>query len=58
MAKLVGCPGCGEVRPEDEWDVDVRDMGLRETRLGTAQVNSFGYRCSNCGTNWGHAGGA
>lgn len=48
------CPGCDRMKPESEWEVDVRDLGIRETRYGTAQVNSVGFRCRECGTVWGH----
>ena len=48
------CPGCGTTKPEEEWPVDVRDLGVRETVYGEAQVNSVGFRCDSCGTVWGH----
>lgn len=48
------CPGCGLTKAEEEWEVDIKDMGVRETTFGMAQVNSFGFRCPDCGTVWGH----
>lgn len=55
--KLTGertCPGCGLTKPEGEWAIDIKDLGVRETMFGKGQVNSFGFRCEACGTVWGH----
>ena len=49
------CPGCGDTKPEEEWPVDVKDLGKMFTTLGTVvQVTSVGFRCPDCGTTWGH----
>lgn len=52
--KVVTCPGCGRSKPESEWAIDVKDLGVRETIYGKAQEISFGFRCRDCGTIWGH----
>lgn len=48
------CPGCGLTKLEEDWAVDVRDLGVRDAVYGQAQVNSVGFRCESCGTVWGH----
>ena len=52
--KMATCPGCGRTKSQGEWDVDVRELGMRDTIYGKAQVSSCGFRCQDCGTVWGH----
>lgn len=47
------CPGCGTTKLEEDWQPDVRNLGVRETVYGSASVTSVAFRCE-CGTVWGH----
>lgn len=52
--KMHTCPGCGATKAEEDWDIDIKDIGRRETIFGFAHVNSCGFLCRDCGAIWGH----